>query len=186
EMMVEELNRHGTRMSQSWFQNKIANGVIEKYASLAALLNDSVEKQDFLNELKKCDDEIGVHQSLGEKKAYVLLQALRFIKGDNVFLFCSDDFGARSAMAHVASIPCISVVAVFMKLKNMGVLKSDAAPYFQSYIEWCNRHKQTQIYVWKINGAKRRVKRDLQDVFDGLYKDEFSLMLNGANARNTE
>ncbi|MCD8076726.1 MAG: hypothetical protein LUF27_17205 [Lachnospiraceae bacterium] len=220
EMLVEELNRHGTRKSQSWLEDKIINGVIEKYtdedilnllfvevgeecysiylrflktscdiyeknyfeekyASLVALLNNSIAKQDFLDELKKCDDKIGVHQSLGEKKAYVLLQTLRFTKGNNVFFFCSDDFGARCAMAYVACIPCISVVAIFMKLKNMGVTKSEAAPYFQSYIEWCNRHKQTQLYVWKINGAKRRVKWDLQDVFDGLYKDEFSLMING-------
>ncbi|MCD8083122.1 MAG: hypothetical protein LUE86_06360 [Clostridiales bacterium] len=220
EMMAEELNRHGTRMSQSWLQDKISNGAIEeytdgdildllsvevggecysmylhflkiscdiyekqyfeeKYASLFALMNHPITKQDFLDELKKCDDKIGVRQSLGEKKAYVLLQAFRFIKGDQVFLFCSDDFGARCAMAYMACIPCISIAAVFMKLRNMGISKTEAAPYFQSYIEWCNRHNQTQMYVWKLNGAKRRVKKDLQDVFDGLYKDEFSLMING-------
>ncbi|MDY2628769.1 MAG: hypothetical protein SOW08_10745 [Lachnospiraceae bacterium] len=151
----------------------------EKYASLIALSDETITKQQFLAELRKCDDNIGVQQSLGEKKAYVLLQALHFIKGDNVFLFCSDDLGARRGLADAAGIPCISVMAVFMKLKNMGLKKEETARYYESFVEWCHKHRQTQIYVWEFHGSKRRVKRDLHAIFDGLYRDEYILMLNG-------
>lgn len=133
-----------------------------RYASLEALSDGKMTRGQFLGELKACDDRIGAQQSLGEKKAYVLLQALHFIKGKNVFLFCSDDFGARRGLADTAGIPCISVIAVFMKLKNMGMPKQEAEKYFQSYIAWCTEHKQTQMYIWEFHGSYRRVKRNLQ------------------------
>lgn len=43
------------------------------YATLIELHNGEFSEEVFLEELKKCDNEIGAHQSLGEKKAYVLL-----------------------------------------------------------------------------------------------------------------
>lgn len=151
----------------------------KKFAALHVIPEEQLSKQRFLETLEMCDKKIGVGQSLGEKKACVLLQALRFIKGEKVFLFCSDDFGARRGFADGVGIPCIGVIAVFMKLKNMGMSKEEAGRYFQSFVSWCNHHKQTQLYVWEFHGTKRRVKKDFQDVFDGLYEEVFDLMKNG-------
>ena len=147
--------------------------------ALTIMSGGMITQEKFLHELRICDAAIGAQQRLGEKKVYVLLQTLRFIKGRNVFLFCSDDFDARRGFADAAGIPCISIMSVFMKLKNMGMKKQDAEAYFCSYVSWCAEHGQKQVYVWSFHGSFRRIRRDFQDVFDGLYRNKFSLTLNG-------
>ena len=149
------------------------------YAALIELQKTDCTKEIFLQELQGCDDMIGAHQSLGEKKAYVLLQFLRYLHGEKVYMFCSDDFGARNGFASIGKIPCVSIIAVFYKLKSMGIGKEEADRYFRSFEEWCANHNQTQLHVWEWNGSYRRVRRNLRVVFEGLYNGEYVLMMNG-------
>ncbi len=151
----------------------------EKYASLIALPEGETTKQQFLDELSRCESLIGPQQSLGEKKAFLLLMVLKFITGEDVFFFCSDDFGARKGLSDAARIPCISIIAVFMKMKNMGVSKEEADTYFQSFRAFCKQSGQTTLRVWEFNGSYRRVKVDLADVLNDLYAGKYALMLNG-------
>ncbi len=151
----------------------------EKYASLIALTEGETTKQQFLDELSRCESLIGPQQSLGEKKAFLLLMVLKFITGEDVFFFCSDDFGARKGLSDAAGIPCISIIAVFMKMKNMGISKEEADTYFQSFCAFCKQSGQTTLRVWEFNGSYRRVKVDLADVLNDLYAGKYALMLNG-------
>ncbi len=183
DMLAEELgercySRYLTFLKQSCdaFQ---AGYFEEKYHSLVSLTEGYFTKQDFLRVLSDCDVAIGAQQSLGEKKAYVLLLSLRFIKGEQVFIFCSDDFGARKGLSDATGIPCISIIAVFMKMKNMGISQEEADTYFQSFCAFCNQSGQTKLRVWTFNGSYRRVKVDLVDVLKDLYADRYDLMLNG-------
>ncbi len=151
----------------------------EKYASLITITDRKTTKQRFLDELASCEASIGPQQSLGEKKAFLLLMVLKFITGEDVFLFCSDDFGARKGLSDAAGIPCISIIAVFMKMKNMGIRQEEADTYFQSFRAFCNQSGQATLRVWEFNGSYRRVKVDLADVLNDLYAGKYALMLNG-------
>lgn len=146
----------------------------------AALMDNPVNREQFVEVLKSCDKAIGSGNHLGEKKAYVLLQALRFVKGDNVYLFCSDDFQARSGLDADGDIRCVSLMAVFMKLRNQKVPQEKAEEYFNSFVMWCNGNGQTQIHVWRSQGRGMvRTTYDLSDVLEGIYQGKFRLMKNG-------
>lgn len=69
-------------------------------------------KQDYLETLQKADDEIGKHNSLGEIKSYVLLQLLSLLKGEQVYVFCSDDKAARNGAISFNNVRCISACAM--------------------------------------------------------------------------
>ena len=68
-------------------------------------------KQDYLETLQKADDEIGKHNSLGEIKSYVLLQLLSLLKGEQVYVFCSDDKAARNGAISFNNVRCISALS---------------------------------------------------------------------------
>lgn len=183
EMLYEVLGdkcyfRYMTYLKRSC--DAFATGYFEdKYAGLIKLTENDVTREQFLDELKKCETLIGPQQSLGEKKAFLLLMALRFISGEDMFLFCSDDFDARKGFSDTMGIPCISIIAVFMKMKNMGISKEEADTYFQSFRAFCGQNGQTILRVWEFNGSYRRVKVDLADVLSDLYAGKYALMLNG-------
>lgn len=63
-------------------------------------------KQDYLETLQKADDEIGKHNSMGEIKSYVLLQLLSLLKGEQVYVFCSDDKAARNGAISFNNVRC--------------------------------------------------------------------------------
>lgn len=51
-------------------------------------------------------------------------------------MFCSDDFDARQGFANIEQIPCISILAVFQKLKTMGRTYDAVLPLYQSFVDW--------------------------------------------------
>lgn len=90
-------------------------------------------KQDYLETLQKADDEIGKHNSLGEIKSYVLLQLLSLLKGEQVYVFCSDDKAARNGATSFDNVRCISALSAFLRLKKEISWTYDAAePYINS------------------------------------------------------
>lgn len=74
-------------------------------------------KQDYLETLQKADDEIGKHNSLGEIKSYVLLQLLSLLKGEQVYVFCSDDKAARNGAISFNNVRCISALSASDTIK---------------------------------------------------------------------
>ncbi len=151
----------------------------DKYSNLISLTEGEFTKQEFLNVLSQCDEAIGKHMSLGEKKACVLLLTLKFLMGDCVLLFCSDDFSARQGVSNALEIPCCSILAVFMKLKSMGVSKEEAGTYYNSLYEFYHLKGQTHLKVLEFNGTYRRIKMEIMDIFDAMYSDSFLLWKNG-------
>lgn len=152
------------------------------YGSLASLtLQEDVTKEKFLAELKCCDERIGTSQSLGEKKAYILIQYLQYLYGEEqVCVFCSDDHNARRGLASVgAGVACICVLSVFYKMRKIGVVKEEAAEFYDSYMEGCKRVNMTRIGVYEWNGTYRKVKTDMQTVFDNIYADVYRIGRDG-------
>ena len=84
-------------------------------------------KQDYLETLQKADDEIGKHNSLGEIKSYVLLQLLSLLKGEQVYVFCSDDKAARNGAISFNNVRCISALSASLRLKKEISWTFDAA-----------------------------------------------------------
>ncbi|MBQ0071795.1 MAG: hypothetical protein KBS81_08100 [Spirochaetales bacterium] len=89
--------------------------------------------EEFLNILKRCDSSVGSSKSLGERKAMVLLQFLMFLNPGRVYLFCSDDRGARRALYSITKVPCKSIMTLFLDMKNQGVSKEIANEYFMPF-----------------------------------------------------
>lgn len=84
-------------------------------------------KQDYLETLQKADDEIGKHNSLGEIKSYVLLQLLSLLKGEQVYVFCSDDKAARNGAISFNNAQCYNIndnVILWTTVrKNLRIMK---------------------------------------------------------------
>ncbi len=89
-------------------------GFFEKYYGTMSNMDDLEDIETFLEELKKCDDNVPSQNGLGEKKTYVLIQMMEIMHSNQVYIFCSDDFRARQSIASLtAPIHCISILGVF-------------------------------------------------------------------------
>lgn len=148
------------------------------YAALIALSSDT-DDTTFLTTLKACDDAVGENESLGEKKSLVLLQLLQFLYPQNVYVFCSDDGGARTGVVSIGGVHCISVLSLFYWLKAHGFDKETMEPYFSSYETFIGRTGQTAFKVWLISSAPKRIRVPCRRVFDDIYDGKFSLRKTG-------
>lgn len=143
------------------------------FATLERLPID-IDDKTFLSELLKCDTAIGSHQSLGEKKSLVLLQLFRDLAPGQVYLFCSDDRGARAGVISFANdVKCLSLLSAFCLLKDNGVKQEEAEPYFKAYENHLkDKAKQTQFRVINQKGDTY-LRVDCYQVFSEIYKDLF-------------
>ena len=149
-------------------------GYYESAFSAVEELPIDVDDKLFLSELLKCDTAIGPHQSLGEKKSLILLQLFRELMPGQVYLFCSDDRGARAGVISFADdVKCLSLLSAFCLLKENGVKQEDAEPYFKAYENHIKeKTNQTQFRVINQKGDTY-LRVDCYQVFSEIYRDLF-------------
>lgn len=160
-----------------------ANLYKDHFNYLDSLLEtQNFSETDFLSTLNTCEQSIGHQKSYGEVKAFVLTQTLTLLRDAEVYIFCSDDFGARRGFANGAQIPCMSVLSVFMKLKLIEKPKQDIAPYYSSFIRWCTEREnpQTCIKVWNYrDGSDKRIKVPVYTLLDDIYSGKYQARKDG-------
>lgn len=137
-------------------------------------------KQDFLEVLRKADDEVGKHNSLGEIKSYVLLQLLSLLKGEQIYVFCSDDKAARNGAISFENVRCISVLSVFLRLqKEISWTFAEAEPYINSYIQFCEEHNQQTFKVMEASAVTRMQRVPCKQALEEIFNDCFVELQNG-------
>lgn len=137
-------------------------------------------KQDYLETLQKADDEIGKHNSLGEIKSYVLLQLLSLLKGEQVYVFCSDDKAARNGAISFNNVRCISALSAFLRLKKEISWTFDAAePYINSYVQFCKEHNQQTFRVMEASDVPRMQRVPCKQALEEIFLDRFVELQNG-------
>lgn len=137
-------------------------------------------KQDYLETLQKADDEIGKHNSLGEIKSYVLLQLLSLLKGEQVYVFCSDDKAARNGAISFNNVRCISALSAFLRLKKEISWTFDAAePYINSYVQFCGEHNQQTFRVMEASVVARMQRVPCKQALEEIFQDRFVELQNG-------
>ena len=68
---------------------------------------------------------------------------LSLLKGEQVYVFCSDDKAARNGAISFNNVRCISALSAFLRLKKEISWTFDAAePYINSYVQFCGEHNQ--------------------------------------------
>lgn len=185
DQILSEMNRNVSDACFSYYRTFLKQGCglfdsefYDRYfLPLDDLMNAGVfDRETFLAVLQSCENQIGHQKSYGEIKSFVLSQAIKFVYGIDVCIFCSDDFGARRGFANVAQIPCISILSVFLKLRIIGQKIEEVDPFFQSFLHWCSDRKnpQTHVKVWIFeNGSDKRKKVPIEsilpDIYAGLY-----------------
>lgn len=152
----------------------------EKFIRLQTLNFLEITKEDFLNELQKDCDTIGVGQNLGELKSYVLLQALKIKQSEQIYVFCSDDKNARSGLVSIGGAKCISVLSSFLILNQMSdFTREDAEPYVQSYIEFCDKAGQMNFKVYDASNERRICKVPCKQVLEEIFDGKLELLSDG-------
>ena len=150
------------------------------YAALQGLDYSKISKTEFLEILAAADDGVGRQNSLGEIKTYVLLQTLDILNGEHIYMFCSDDQKARIGITQFDNVRCISVLSAFLKLKNeIGLTKTLAEPYRNSWLDFCTEHKQATFRVLVANEKRKFCKVPCAQVLDDIYDDKFLILGDG-------
>ena len=67
----------------------------------------------FMIEIGNCDMTVGYGNNLGEIKTYLMQQVLQNQDHIQLYVFCSDDKGARAGISGTTGIPCISAISSF-------------------------------------------------------------------------
>lgn len=151
-----------------------AEGYFENnFKELQKIDYNNITKNDFLEKLKVDCDNIGVSKNLGEIKTYVLLQMLSLMLGKQIYIFCSDDRNARSGIVNIGGVRCISVLSAFIHLKrecNFG--KKEAKDYIQSWLDFCEKNKQTTFKVQENSKVLRICKVPCEQVMREIYEDK--------------
>lgn len=129
----------------------------------------------FLMELATCETAIGRSKSLGEKKSAVLLQLLQLLYPGQVYVFCSDDFGARKGFTSFGDVRCLSVISSFVFLKDLGFDKNELEQYFVSYENLCNITNQENFKVWK-SASPEKISVSRRQVFNDIFSDNFEVL----------
>ncbi len=136
---------------------------------------DYIGEQDFLSALENCDRAIENGSSMGEKKSFVLAQLLQLKYPGQVVVFCSDDSRARRSVTYVnGAIRCLSILAIFQKLKADGLAKNVAREYYDSLCSFYALHDQKAMKVWK-HGTSERVSVEFERLFDEIYAGKFEI-----------
>ena len=155
-------------------------GYFEKHFAPLIALPAGTANAVFLQTLENCDAAIGEQQSLGEKKSLVLLQLLQFLFPSKVYVFCSDDGGARKGVVSIGGVHCLNVLSLFYRLRELGYEKSVAEPYFDAYEAFVTRTgSQTTFKVWRMLSSSQRCRVACRQVFDDIYDGKFRLRKNG-------
>ena len=136
------------------------------------------DEATFLTNLAACEAVIGQSQSLGEKKSAVLLQLLQFLYPGQVYVFCSDDSGARKGFTGFGDVKCLSVLSAFVFLKDLGFGKSDLERYFDSYESICNSRQQVSFRVWNSQ-LKEMIRIPCRQVFEDIFDDNYEVLQTG-------
>lgn len=107
---------------------------------------------------------------------FVLVQTIKLLYNTEMYIFCSDDFGAKQGFANGAQIPRISILSVFLKLRLMEKMMKEVDPYFQIFLHWCLDRKNPQTHVktrvFKDGFDKREkvpLELALNDIYEGRY-----------------
>lgn len=151
----------------------------QHYPSVKSWTSSNFDREMFLEALNSDDRNIGEGKNLGEIKSYVVLQMLSRLYGEEIFVFCSDDKNARNGILNFDNTRCISVLSAFLRLRlECDVGLETAAPYINSYIQFCHNHKQSEFRVWEAN-QNRMCKVPCEQVFQEIYKDKFIELQNG-------
>lgn len=136
-------------------------------------------QEEFDKILLDCDAKISCDNNLGEIKTYTLQQILKYVREDNVYLFCSDDKKARTGLSN-DGLSCISALASFYLLKeNLRMPKEEAKKYFDS---WMHLHKQSGQTSFKVHintQAMQLMKMDGYDIFNYIYDGNAKVLKNG-------
>ncbi len=148
------------------------------YGSLRGLA-DNADSPVFLSALKNCEVAIGNGNSMGERKTFVLAQMLQLKYPGQVVVFCSDDNRARQCATYISSeIRCLSIPAVFQKLRNVGLEKETLKPYYDSLSSFYSLHGQKTMKVW-IHESLKRINLDFEQLFEEIYLDKFEIKRTG-------
>ncbi len=184
--IIDELSKETGTHSFSYYQSylKIGCGIVGEdfYANYFNDIDEWVnagkaDADEFIELLLNCEAKVGHQNSYGEVKAFVLLQTIRFLYGDEAFMFCSDDRLARQGFVNKALVPCISIMSVFLKLWLMGRSYDEVEIFYQGFINWCMNRKNPQttvkVWVYRTGTYKResvRIENVLADIYAGKYE----------------
>ena len=67
----------------------------------------------FMIEIANCDMTVEYGNNLGEIKTYLMQHVLQNQDNIQLYVFCSDDKGARAGISGTTGIPCISAISSF-------------------------------------------------------------------------
>ena len=149
----------------------------EKYYGTLEYTENVRDIDCFLTALNACDEKIPHQNGLGEKKTFVLVQLMEILYGNQVYVFCSDDFRARQSIAGLTKpVNCISILGVFYKLMKLGHDKAEMQEYYNRLAVFLKN--QTEYRVWSLSGHQR-IRVPIMQVLDDIYDGKFQLLKNG-------
>lgn len=152
----------------------------EHFKKIQALDYKTITCEQFLEQLKEDEENIGEGQNLGEIKTYVLLQVLTLFLEEKIYIFCSDDKNARSGIISIGGVRCISVLSSFLRLqKEIDFKKSDAEPYITSYLNFCAKSNQTTFKVQEPSKHGRMLKVPCEQVIKHIYEGKLEELSTG-------
>lgn len=151
----------------------------QHYSSLDAFaVEDGIDS--FLEVLRQIDMTVGAGESLGERKAMVLLQWLLLFHPDKVYVFCSDDRKARSGLYAVTSIPAKSIMTLFWDMKRSGVSKAEAYRYFYPYERFMTQDVRVTGNIRVIDAlSDNQIATPCRQIFDEIFENKFDSLLTG-------
>lgn len=173
-----------TRMLKDSCEAFKAGYFTEVYGDLNNLDYSFISIEEFIEKLYRLEDEMGIQNSIGEIKTFVLQQVLSFLHGERVYVFCSDDKDARQGAIAFDDTRCISVLSSFVRLKNsISFDKEAAAPYIESWLKECEEKNVKIFRVKEANINPRQIPRNLRipcrQVMDEIFEDKFKELQDG-------
>lgn len=160
--------------------NSMSSSFYETYYRDVKNFDSSCGVDGFLKVLSACDQSIGRSKNLGERKAMVLSQFLMLFNPGKVYLFCSDDRGARRAFYGVTKIPCKSIMTLFFDMNKQGITKDVANEYFNPLKDFITESGKLpgNIRVYKSSG-KEEESLPCQQIFDDIFEGKFESLMTG-------
>lgn len=135
---------------------------------------------DFATEIAACDLAVGCDNNLGEIKTYLLQQVLQNRDDILLYVFYSDDRKARTGLTYAGGIPSISALSAFYVVKErLGMEKSEAKVYFDSWMRLHQRSNQTSFKVHKATKEQQLTKMDGYEIFDRIYDGTIGVAKDG-------
>lgn len=173
-----------TRMLKDSCEAFKAGNFSKMYGDLSNMDFSTISIEEYLSKLDQLEIAMGIQNNLGEIKTFVLQQILSILFGERVYVFCSDDNGARQGAVAFEDTRCISVLSSFVRLKNeLSFDLEKAAPYIASWLEYCSSEGQKTFRVEEAKKNPRQIPRMLrlpcQQVMDEIYEDRFVELKNG-------